>query len=302
MVKKNEEMFGFLPKVDANSPQGTIGRLKLSDLKPTQNAVGMDEVNAKVKKHKERSGLQLEEYLMPRVVPVIIGNGGKCYLIDHHHLTISLWLAKGDMEIPVMVTRNWSSIEGNRFWKAMAADHWVYPFDAMGAGPFNPATLKQHVKDLDNDIYRSLSWVVREQYGYVKESRQRDLRGVQVGQLLPHARDLQPATDQHQEESGRHDPRRHPEGRSGRLQREDPLRAVPGQFPGGCRPARFRWGPPVAASRLDQKAMPGIAFFTPAGARAGALALLSYGLPLAVAIPCVRISLSDFVTTCSKKA
>ena len=106
MAKKNDDLFGFLPKIDANSPQGTIGRLKLSDLKPTQNAVGMDEVNAKVKKLKERNGLQLENYLQPRVVPVIIGNGGKCYLIDHHHLTISLWLAKGDMEIPVMVTRN----------------------------------------------------------------------------------------------------------------------------------------------------------------------------------------------------
>ena len=51
----------------------------------------------------------------------------------------------------------------------MAANHWVYPFDAMGAGSSNPGTLKQHVKDLDNDIYRSLSWVVREQYGYVKD-------------------------------------------------------------------------------------------------------------------------------------
>jgi len=169
MAKKNDDLFGFLPKIDANSPQGTIGRLKLSDLKPTQNAVGMDEVHAKVKKLKERNGLQLENYLEPRVVPVIIGNGGKCYLIDHHHLTISLWLAKGDMDIPVMVTRNWNFIEGDRFWKAMASAHWVYPFDAMGAGPSNPGTLKQHVKDLDNDIYRSLSWVVREQYGYVKD-------------------------------------------------------------------------------------------------------------------------------------
>ena len=42
MAKKNEDLFGFLPKIDGNSPQGTIGRLKLSDLKPTQNAVGMD--------------------------------------------------------------------------------------------------------------------------------------------------------------------------------------------------------------------------------------------------------------------
>lgn len=169
MTKKNDEVCGFLPKIDAHSPQGTLGRLKLSNLKPTQNAVGMDEVNAKVANIKEKSDSALEDYLLPRAVPVIIGNDGQYYLIDHHHLSISLWRAKGDMEVPVMVTRNWSSIEGKHFWKAMATNNWLYPFDAMGAGPSNPNTLKQHVKDLDNDLYRSLSWLVREDYGYVKD-------------------------------------------------------------------------------------------------------------------------------------
>ena len=169
MAKKNDALFDFLPKCDAQSPQGTLGRIKLSELKPTQNAVGMDEVNAKVKKIKKKSDEQLTDYLLERVVPVIIGNGGLPYLIDHHHLTTSLWLAKGDMDIPVQVTRNWSPVKGNSFWKAMASSNWVYPFDALGAGPSNPTTLKQHVKDLDNDLYRSLSWVVRQEYGYIKD-------------------------------------------------------------------------------------------------------------------------------------
>jgi len=169
MAKKNDEVCAFLPKIDSQSPQGTLGRLKLSQLMPTQNAVGMDEVNVKVEKIKDKSDSALEDYLLPRAVPVIIGNDGRYYLIDHHHLSISLWRAKGDMDIPVVVTRNWNPIEGKHFWKAMAASNWVYPFDAMGAGPSNPSTLKQHVKDLDNDLYRSLSWIVREAYGYVKD-------------------------------------------------------------------------------------------------------------------------------------
>ena len=169
MAKKNDDVCGFLPKIDAQSPQGMLGRLKLSELMPTQNVVGMDEVNEKIKKIKSKSDDKLADYLLQRTVPIIIGNGGRYYLIDHHHLTISLWLAKGEMEIPVEVTRNWSSIEGDRFWKAMAANNWVYPFDALGAGPMNPTSLKQHVKDLDNDIYRSLSWLVRQGYGYVKD-------------------------------------------------------------------------------------------------------------------------------------
>ncbi|HRD91840.1 MAG TPA: ParB/Srx family N-terminal domain-containing protein [Accumulibacter sp.] len=169
MANKSDDVCGFLPKIDAHSPQGTLGRLKLSQLMPTQNAVGMDEVNEKIAKIKDKTDSALEDYLLPRAVPVIIGNGGRYYLIDHHHLSISLWRAKGDMDIPVQVTRNWSSLAGKHFWKTMAASNWVYPFDAMGAGPSNPDTLKQHVKDLDNDLYRSLSWLVREGYGYVKD-------------------------------------------------------------------------------------------------------------------------------------
>ena len=169
MSKKSDELFDYLPECDAKAPQGTQARLKLSQLKPTQNAVGMDEVNTKKEKIKKKSGKKLEDYLLQRSIPIIIGNDGQFYLIDHHHLAISVWLAKGDMEVPVVVTRNWSPITGRSFWRAMANNNWVYPFDAMGAGPSNPAGLKQHVKDLDNDLYRSLSWVVRQGYGYVKD-------------------------------------------------------------------------------------------------------------------------------------
>ena len=170
MANKTDNVCGFLPEIKADSPQGTIGHLKLSELRPTQNAVGMDEVVAKVARiERIKDSDQLANYLLPRAVPVIIGNDAQYYLIDHHHLTISLWRAKGDVDVPVVVTRNWSGIKGNRFWKEMATNNWVYPFDAMGAGPFNPGTLKKHVKDLDNDLYRSLSWVVRERFGYIKD-------------------------------------------------------------------------------------------------------------------------------------
>jgi len=169
MSNKDNKLFDYIPKCDSSTPQGTLARLKLSQLRPTQNAVGMDEVNVKKAKLEDKKGKSLEEYLLQRVIPVIIGNDGQFYLIDHHHLATSLWLAKDDMDVPVVVTKNWNPIVGSHFWRAMASHNWVYPFDAMGAGPFNPTTLKQHVKDLDNDIYRSLSWVVRQSYGYVKD-------------------------------------------------------------------------------------------------------------------------------------
>jgi len=169
MSKNSKKLFGSFSVCNKHSQQGTFGLLMLSQLKPTQNAVGMDEVNAKVKKIKKKDQKKLKDYLLQRPVPVIIGNGGKFYVIDHHHLAKSLWLAKGDTAVPVEIIRNWSALKGDRFWRAMARSNWLYPYDAMGSGPMNPKRLKQHVKDLDNDIYRSLSWVVRQTYGYVKD-------------------------------------------------------------------------------------------------------------------------------------
>jgi hypothetical protein len=43
-------LFEFLPELDPTSTQGTIGRLPLERLRPTQNAVGINAVEAKAKK------------------------------------------------------------------------------------------------------------------------------------------------------------------------------------------------------------------------------------------------------------
>ena len=87
MGNSDDDVCGFLPKIDDKSPQGFLGRLKLSELRPTQNGVGMDEVKAKVKGLQDKSGGKLLDYLLPRTVPIVIGNDGY-YLIDHHHLGI----------------------------------------------------------------------------------------------------------------------------------------------------------------------------------------------------------------------
>jgi hypothetical protein len=66
-------------------------QVKLDDLKPTQNAAGFDEVNDKIARYSAKSKEDLEDYLLVHPVPVVIGNGGKFYLTDHHHLANALW-------------------------------------------------------------------------------------------------------------------------------------------------------------------------------------------------------------------
>ena len=169
----------FLPTLQPTSPQGSIGRIALNQLRPTQNAVGRDEVKAKAAKIKKMDKSRLRDYLLERTVPVVIGNveaaDGKhpnCfYLLDHHHLTAAMWQALDDPKAEVFaeVRRNWGPLAGRHFWKSLVSNNWVYPYDGMGAGPLNPDLLKTSVGSLENDLYRSLAWVIRLKYGFVKD-------------------------------------------------------------------------------------------------------------------------------------
>lgn len=80
-----------LPELTPEMPQGALCQVKVGDLKPTQNAVGFDEVNDKIARYSAKSKEDLRDYLLVHPVPVIIGNGGRFYVTDHHHLTNALW-------------------------------------------------------------------------------------------------------------------------------------------------------------------------------------------------------------------
>jgi len=158
---------------------GTYCQLKLSALRPTQNAVGFDEVNNKIARYSAKSKAALKDYLILHPVPIVIGNGGKFYVTDHHHLTNALWkTAEGknkagidtkNVRVVVLVQHNYSVLKGYHFWKAMHDARLVYLYDHYGGGPVRPKELHAHVKDLRNDPYRSLAWAVRTRYGYNKD-------------------------------------------------------------------------------------------------------------------------------------
>lgn len=167
-----------LPELTANTLMGTLCQVKLSALKPTQNAAGFDEVNDKIARYSAKSGSDLNDYLLVHPVPVIVGNGGKFYLTDHHHLSNALWkTAEGknkagidtnNARVVAKVQHNLNSLKGYHFWKAMQQNRVVYLFDNYGGGPIRPKDLCSHIKDLANDPYRSLAWEVRTRYGYGK--------------------------------------------------------------------------------------------------------------------------------------
>ena len=81
-----------LPELTPETPQGALCQVKVSELKPTQNAVGFDEVNNKIARYSAKSKEDLRDYLLVHSVPIVIGNGGnRFYLTDHHHMANALW-------------------------------------------------------------------------------------------------------------------------------------------------------------------------------------------------------------------
>ena len=169
-----------LEELTLETPAGTLCQAKVGDLKPTQNAVGFDEINEKIARYSAKSKEDLRDYLLVHSVPVVIGNGGQFYLTDHHHLTNALWkTAQGknkagidtkNARVVVMVQHNRAALNGYHFWKTMHKARLVYLFDNYGGGPIRPKDLCPHIKDLANDPYRSLAWYVRTRYGYGKSS------------------------------------------------------------------------------------------------------------------------------------
>jgi hypothetical protein len=167
-----------LPELTPEAPQGALCQLKVGNLMPTQNAVGFDEVNDKIARYSAKSKEDLKDYLLVQPVPVVIGNGGNFYLTDHHHMANALWktaegknkadIDTGNVRVVARVQHNRHGLVGYHFWKEMHQLRLVYLFDNYGGGPIRPKDLCTHVKDLDNDPYRSLAWEVRKRYGYAK--------------------------------------------------------------------------------------------------------------------------------------
>jgi hypothetical protein len=136
-------------------------------LHPTQFALGMREVESKAKKLKKMTPKQRKRFLTDRLVQVVIGPNSVYYIVDHHHLVRACWEV-GIKKVPVEIKANLSSMSEKNFWHAMAAAHWMHPFDQFGNGGHKPKLFPPDVRGMADDPYRSLAWAVREAGGYDK--------------------------------------------------------------------------------------------------------------------------------------
>ena len=142
-------------------------KLKVLELKPTQFAVGMREVEKRAAKLRGHSGSTRHDYLQGHPVPVVVAAGARYYMVDRHHLARACW-ELGIEEVHAEIRADLSKHAPADFWDVMGKSHWSRLYDQFGKGPHDPLLLPENVRGLADDRYRSLAWEVRRQGGFAK--------------------------------------------------------------------------------------------------------------------------------------
>ena len=142
--------------------------VKVLKLKPTQMALGLEEVHAKVKDLLKLSKSQLQKELRKNPITVVQAPNKEYYIVDGHHRVFAYWLL-GIKSTSIKVEHRFGkTVSFVNFWKQMLHNHWAHPFDLSGEGPHDPLYLAKDIRGLGNDPYRSLAWLVRINGGYKK--------------------------------------------------------------------------------------------------------------------------------------
>jgi hypothetical protein len=135
---------------------------KILDLKPTQFAIGMLEVDEKIKAVREFSKKKRKKFVDESPVPVVRGPKGDLYIVDHHHF-LCVCYHLGIKKVNVKVVKDLSKLKlsSSQFWKWMGRNNSFYPFCQFGEGPRKEYYLPRDVRGLADDPYRSIAWFVR---------------------------------------------------------------------------------------------------------------------------------------------
>lgn len=139
------------------------------DLKPTQFAVGMLEVESKFEHIHDLSKKSLKKFLTHNPIEVVVAPNKELYIVDGHHHVAACFQA-GVRKIRASVLHTFTRISYEKFWNEMRRRHWCHLFDQFGEGPRHPMYLPPDVRGLGDDPYRSLAWLVRKEGGFRQTS------------------------------------------------------------------------------------------------------------------------------------
>ena len=147
-------------------------RQKVLDLKPTQFAIGMLEVEEKIKLVRKFTRKQLRDFVDENPIPVVVGPEGDLYMVDHHHF-LAVCYHVGIRKVRIRIVKDVSNrkMTFSQFWKWMFKTRHAYPFCQFGEGPRKAIYLPRDIRGLADDPYRSLAWFVRKAGAFENSDR-----------------------------------------------------------------------------------------------------------------------------------
>jgi hypothetical protein len=136
---------------------------KILSLRPTQFAVGMLEIDEKIKEVEKFSKKELKDYINDNAVPVVRSPDDELYVVDKHHF-LCVCHHLGVEKVKVEIIKDFQlevKMDYEKFWKWMFKSRNSYPYCQFGEGPREPIYLPHDIRGLADDPYRSIAWFVR---------------------------------------------------------------------------------------------------------------------------------------------
>lgn len=140
----------------------------ISDLRPTQITVGMQEVREKRERLRMHPTKKIGKFLGSHMIPVVLGPKDHLYVIDHHHLALALHKERF-RDVLVTVVSDLSALDADAFWTVLDHRSWVHPYDAEGKRRAF-SDIPKTITDLKDDPFRSLAGAIRRAGGFAKDT------------------------------------------------------------------------------------------------------------------------------------
>ncbi|QGM93823.1 chromosome partitioning protein ParB [Methylocystis rosea] len=138
--------------------------VKLAQLRPTQMAVGYEEVGAKRAKWRALAAEEKLRFLASHPFPAAYGPGAQYFLIDGHHMALALLQERVDL-VSVRQIEDLSNLEANQFFLALRKRGLI----CSSGAPQTLSALPRVLQDLADDPFRSLIARLRRDCGCPKD-------------------------------------------------------------------------------------------------------------------------------------
>ncbi len=142
--------------------------IPIASLRPTQITVGGHEVKDKRKRLRKRGVNKIGNFLGDHMIPVILGPKKRHYVIDHHHLALSLY-QEGVKNVLVTIVADLSALAPDDFWLVLDHHSWVHPYDENGRRR-DFTKIPKSIDKLKDDPFRSLAGELRRVGGFAKDT------------------------------------------------------------------------------------------------------------------------------------